>query len=329
MSDTSNGYEVNPHCIMFYDTSSTAFNSFSIKAVSSGDTAPTTFMNAYAFWYDTANNVVKRTADSGATWISGMSLPVCIVSGVDPSINSAISSIDQVFNGIGYIGSTVWVDKGVKGLIPNGRNADGSLKNIEFETSRVLTHTNTNNLNRVYWVICNGSKIEEWDSVIWIGYNEEKNIIYNKNGSASSKDGNQIACSVIAYMNHDGTELITSFQPKLPFRAVDYNDKSEISSWSLPSTKYIDLTLGKSGSTYTAPANGWFQIEKTTGISNFAFLILRNNTTGICNNSSAYNFKNGTLPAFVPAIKDDTISVSYNVTGNTNLFRFIYAQGGV
>lgn len=29
----------------------------------------------------------------------------------------------------------------------------------------------------------------------------------------------------------------------------------------MPSTKFIDLTLGASGTTYTAPANGWFTVD--------------------------------------------------------------------
>ena len=40
---------------------------------------------------------------------------------------------------------------------------------------------------------------------------------------------------------------ITSFNPKLPFRALDYSDKTKITNWSFPSDKYIDLTLGVGG----------------------------------------------------------------------------------
>ena len=209
-----NSVSADSECTLYYNQTEDGLSFYYTYANSSGTTPP---MGDGTF-YNTANNIINRYTNGSV--VNQLSLPLATIT----DGTSTITSIDQVFNGIGYIGSTVWVDKGVKGLIPNGRNADGSLKNIEFETSRVLTHTNTYDLNSVHWVICNGSKIEEWDSVSWIGYNEEKNIIYNKNGSASSKDGNQITYSVIAYMNHDGTERIASFQPKQPFRAVDWSE---------------------------------------------------------------------------------------------------------
>ena len=52
--------------------------------------------------------------------------------------------------------------------------------------------------------------------------------------------------------------VITSFfPPKTAFHAIDYNDSSWVSA-AMPSGKYIDLTVGASGATYAAPANGWF-----------------------------------------------------------------------
>ena len=45
--------------------------------------------------------------------------------GVATLNNGKATSIDQVFNGFGYIGNTMFALPGVSGLIPNGRNADG------------------------------------------------------------------------------------------------------------------------------------------------------------------------------------------------------------
>ena len=55
--------------------------------------------------------------------------------------DSGFTSIDQVFNGFGYIGSTVFALPGVKGLAPNGRNADGSLKNTEVVCEGVSVYS--------------------------------------------------------------------------------------------------------------------------------------------------------------------------------------------
>ena len=307
-----NSVNANGECTLYYNQTEGGLSFYYTNTNSSGTTPP---MRDGTF-YNTANNIINRYTNGSA--ITQLSLPLATI--IDGT--STITSIDQVFNGMGYIGSTVWVDKGVKGLIPNGRNEDGSLNNVEFETSRVLTHTNTNNLNSVHWIICNDSKIEEWDSVSWIGYNEEKNIIYNKNGSASSKDGNQIACSVIAYMNHDGTELITSFQPKLPFRAVDYNDKSEISGWGMPSNRYIDLTFGTSGSKYTIPTNGYVYVSGNAKAVNARIELVTSNLSTKCISP----MKTTSLSIFIPVMKGDVVSIFYENTDIITI-RFVYAEG--
>ena len=46
---------------------------------------------------------------------------------------------------------------------------------------------------------------------------------------------------------------------KIMTRKLTFNIPTENDCFPcFPSSKYIDLTLGASGSTYTAPANGWF-----------------------------------------------------------------------
>ena len=100
----------------------------------SGDTAPT--ITGWALWYDTANNLMKYK-DATSSWITvAASLPFC----KGTWSGSILSSINQIFDWCGYIDSTAFVLPGVKGLIPNGFNADGTYKSIEFETSKVLTY---------------------------------------------------------------------------------------------------------------------------------------------------------------------------------------------
>lgn len=101
----------------------------------SGSTAPTG--SQWMFWYDTSSNILKRTSDSGTTWDNYYSFPICIYN----SDNGGITSIDQVFNGFGYIGSTVYALPGVKALIPDGLNQNGTYKSIEVTTSKVQIQT--------------------------------------------------------------------------------------------------------------------------------------------------------------------------------------------
>lgn len=84
-------------------------------------------------WYDTANNIIKRYHPS-VGWQQPFSFPICKVT----SDGNSITSVDQIFDWCGFIGSTAFVLPGVKGLKSNGIKADGTYNNIEVETKSVL-----------------------------------------------------------------------------------------------------------------------------------------------------------------------------------------------
>lgn len=52
--------------------------------------------------------------------------------------NKALTGINQVFNSMGYVGTTVWADKGIKGLFANGKNPNESYKSTPFETDSLM-----------------------------------------------------------------------------------------------------------------------------------------------------------------------------------------------
>lgn len=99
--------------------------------------------------------------------------------------------------------------------------------------------------------------------------------------------------------------------------------KQILSALSMPSkTKYTDLTLGASGAIYTAPATGWFLIDKSANDQEYvyigsnlgvSFTLSSSGSQGIC--------------ATIPVPKGKAISISYNASRQTNRFRFIYAIG--
>lgn len=94
---------------------------------------------------------------------------------------------------------------------------------------------------------------------------------------------------------------------------------STISGWSMPSSRYIDLTLGASGATYTAPANGYFQIAVLEG----TILQLYNNTRG-----SFWKASTSDGEAFAETIacqQGDEIQCYYVYT-IFRWFRFYYAE---
>lgn len=161
------------------------------------------------FYYNTALNIVQRY-DSGSLLDITLSLPIMLVNANDSLF---YGSILQVFNGMGYIGSTIWVDKGVKGLIPNGRNEDGSLKNIEYTTPNLLVHTqvDTTDVNR-HIIVGNTNMLYLKN----YGYDSVNNYVMNSSGGTIYQ-----AFLLAEYL---GTANgVMHFQPKQPFKAVDYN----------------------------------------------------------------------------------------------------------
>ena len=90
-------------------------------------------------------------------------------------------------------------------------------------------------------------------------------------------------------------------------------------SEDLPSDRYEDLELNDSGSTYTAPANGYYVIEKRAS-ANGQYLYFGHISIPYCQNG--YYCK-----IIHPIKKGDSISIAYDLGGATELFRFIYAQG--
>lgn len=102
-------------------------------------------------------------------------------------------------------------------------------------------------------------------------------------------------------------------------------DKVQASLASMPSNRYIDLTLGASATTYTAPANGYFSIEAKSTVSNGAVNLLnKKNNLFISSRSS---LAGPTIGAYVNAMAGDEILIGYDGSLVVYHFRFIYAEG--
>lgn len=279
--------------------------------IASGSTPPSSG-SVTNWWYDTANNVIKETTDWN-TWsvIKNCSFPICMVT--LQLTTPYITSINQVFNGFGYIGSTVFALPGIKGLIPNGRNGDGTLKTREFVTSKVST------IQVLTGATAFGIKGETGDYIVGIFGDD----VYDDALNIMSYQGiiyPWMICGNLIFSNN----TITSFTPKATFQAIDRNDSSWLSGLSMPSNKYINLTLGASNSTYAAPANGYFSIMIKIGASQ-GFLLIRNESNILAFQASEIA---GQYVGFVmPAKQRDKVLIGYNNRESTAIFRFIYAEG--
>ena len=97
--------------------------------------------------------------------------------------------------------------------------------------------------------------------------------------------------------------------------------KEVCANLAMPSSRYDDLTLGAAGSTYTAPADGWFVLSATsTNTTSYVTLsagpIYQSNTAEI----------NDPESVLVPVKKGDVATIYYAGI-NLVMFRFVYANG--
>lgn len=97
-------------------------------------------------------------------------------------------------------------------------------------------------------------------------------------------------------------------------------------SEDLVSDRYDDFELLASGSTYTAPANGWFWLAKKSASNQDGYIYFKNITKNY-DNISWKPTTSGAVHLFMKVSKGDEVLCNYTVTGSVEGFRFIYAKG--
>lgn len=112
---------------------------------------------------------------------------------------------------------------------------------------------------------------------------------------------------------------------KLDASNLNTDGKSLIAGMAMPSNKYIDLTLGATGSQYTAPANGWYVLDKTPTAAG-QYMSLGNTSNEMRSAMRSVSNVAG-YSIYVPAKRNDVVQIDYNFAGTVRLFRFVYAQG--
>jgi len=293
-------------CLLYVRNDGSTFDFRLTSLCSSGSSDPGT--NATHYYNITTNKLICHFGGGGT---AEDSFPIALFT---TNSSGVVSSIDQVFNGFGYIGSTVFALPGVKGLSPNYRNTDGTLKNSNVSIGSVVTHTQTSGT-----VTLNISIGNTYINPTGATYDSVRNINVFSNGNDTM---NRCLCGTVSYNNG----VVKTFNIKTVFHALDYNDSSTISGWSMPSSKYIDLTLGASHSNYTAPANGWVFFAKASGSSG-QFNSITNSTGGGLRSDCGAANSNQWATVNCPVKKGDIFSIEYTTSGETKIFRFIYAEG--
>ena len=212
------------------------FKTRTIDKCSSGTASPGT---AWSAWWDTTNNVINNYDSNASTPTGHLSLPLMAINVVksEDSVYT-ITEVKQVFNGFGYMGSTVFVLPGVKGLAPDGRNEDGALRNKTITTTRVIAYTRTVNGGKFVGCITGGAAIDSGlvnyvesetqptaNYTVWYKPSENR-MYYVVNGVATA------TTRFVTWKETRNTSApynITLFEPKTTFHAVDYNNFEALS----------------------------------------------------------------------------------------------------
>ena len=277
-------------------------------------------------WYDLTANKIKLTSDNGISWEEHMiSYPIAIIN----TSNNKITSIDQVFNGFGFMGNTWYVLPGVNVLIPNGfdsnknyNNVNLTIPDIRIYTSTVdksgyLTIQETNVVSDIIKEI--QSREEAKENGHYYIINENKHYYYFNNMWIP------ILRASVGKITYNETGGVISFNPQNVFQAVSKNDKLWISSQGKPSNKYVDLSLNATGSSYTAPANGWVTFAKRANNANEynSIHLEDHNCRWDCNATVA----NMWCSVSLPVKQNEKFIIEYTTSGELQRFRFIYDEG--
>lgn len=322
----------------------------SMEICFSGPAEPTA--TQYALWYDTANNLVKRY--TGTEWLSGYSLPVSHASW----INGALY-IHNIFNGFGFVGSTIFVDKDVKFLIPNGRNTDGSLRNSTYLTPSLKkyqkAYTNGDgNLSQIVEITSAGEihvdnkylEVEHIENLHIAQENHDYALIYDisenyfyrtgQNGTITTEKC-PFAVFALDMYGSTSTTQISSMQFLGPTPLLDRNDRKTICRWSKPSDKYFELTPPASENapaSFTARANGVVSFVANTTSANTYIRLMKVKEPGnkdlanierqsICWTPNA----SSTLSAELSVKEGDFYIADRNANGTYAVLRFYLDEG--
>lgn len=169
------------------------------------------------------------------------------------------------------------------------------------------------------------------------------NTIYRQSAAPSSPSANDVWLNTsvrpLSAWIYDGTawqeftgvpigscEVISGAATSVKTFPYNYTEKFLVSDACMPSSRSETLTLGADGASYTAPANGYFYLNKQTGSTN-QYISMTNDSSA---SMAIYQYvpqSGGNCCGFLPAKKGDTVTITYTATGNTIAFKYVYAEG--
>ena len=183
-------------------------------------TTQTTNGTYFAIYDGSILTTILTTEYDYSTLPVSYSLPLALIT----VSGGSISSIDNIFNGFGFIGSTEFVLPGVKFLVPTGRNTDGTLKSTEYISESVITRTNSGSTATVYFALATNGSINTYEIGNYL-YDNGTNRNYSISGSTKT-----IVNDVVFAKADQVSGGIITWTPRSAFHSVDYHDIEEIKS---------------------------------------------------------------------------------------------------
>lgn len=213
---------------LFYNATDKGLTFVLTSNCSSETTPPSTGFSA---WYDKTNNIIKFY-NNGTFINKTASFPLAILEYAN-GVGTVL--IKHVFNGLGYIGSTIFVLPGVEGLSPNGRNTDGSLNSRKFTSNTVQTINSGEGTGSTYYILSNLSNSTrnayagdtyiqdekpDISALYGVWYSPKENYIRFTNDRGNTWTIANWIC--LGNYTNDSNGKPSILQNKSVFRAVDY-----------------------------------------------------------------------------------------------------------
>ena len=177
----------------------------------------------------------------------------------------------------------------------------------------------------IYPTSANSDGGTEWRASGYINFSSDKSLnMYLCVGNTEVSTSG--AVSIVNQAVDILSQVNQGIESRVDLDASNLTEKGKqfLTSFSFPSYKYIDLTLGASGSTYLSPADGWYYIEgnDSNKYVNFSF-----QKDGVITRADRIAGNSYSAPVgLVATCEGEIVTVTYTIP-NASKFRFIYAQG--
>lgn len=150
-------------------------------------------------------------------------------------------------------------------------------------------------------------------------------LVNNNFGNNPASDGG-IHWALYADLTAITTQL--NNKANLDLLNITNTGKTVMSNMAMPSSRYIDLAIGTDGSTYTAPADGYFTLHRAPAADTMGTITLTNtsgNLRSTCETSIGWGIR-----VFMPAAKGQIVRINMQAPSGWNtsvdVFRFVYAK---